>query len=171
MPRRTSPVAASSSGWWYDELLGIGLGLSHGLRLALREFLLADNCAISELLRPLERHAELIVGREEALDIRVTPRCAKALIARGSLALGASTRTGQHDRHRQCQPAKNCECSSGHVVSPLRPSCGLATKNFGDIANPRDGMGARNAPRDTDSQSTASSNRHADDRLLYDTTG
>lgn len=88
MRRRTSPISATSCGSRDDELLGIGLCLPHGLRLASRELFFGHDCSIAELLRPLERNSELIVGREEPLNVGITPRGAEMLIGARLLSLG-----------------------------------------------------------------------------------
>jgi hypothetical protein len=65
------------------------------LRLPIFEFLVADDLAAGELLRPLEGHAELVVCREDPLDVGITPRSAEG----GRLRLSADA--GVRDDGRQ----------------------------------------------------------------------
>ena len=119
MCRGSGPVSAASTGPRRHELLGIGLSLASGLFLPLRKFLFGDDRSIAELLRPLERNAELGIGREKALDVWIAPRRAKALIATGTLSLSLRAGAWQRNRHRQREPAHEHECASGHVRVPF----------------------------------------------------
>ena len=55
---------------------------AHRLRLPLRELLRRHDLPRAELRRPLERHAELVVCREETGDVRVAPGSAVNLRCR-----------------------------------------------------------------------------------------
>ena len=56
-----------------DERLAVRVLLPLGLPLPLRELLGRHELPITELNRPLERHAQLVVGRKESRDIRIAP--------------------------------------------------------------------------------------------------
>ena len=62
-----------------DELLAVRFVLALGLREPLTIFLVGHGLTIAELRWPLERHAQLVVGREEARDVGIAPRRAWGL--------------------------------------------------------------------------------------------
>src|SRR5262249_37028883 len=77
-PMRRRPGAVASSACpRRRKFFGVGLGLACGLCLAICELLVVHRVATCELLRPLERHSELVVGGEQALNVRVAPWCAE----------------------------------------------------------------------------------------------
>ena len=109
--------AAAATGAGHDELLGIGGRLPRGLRLPVSEFLIGHDVAHAGLLRPLERHAELVVGREEALNVGIAPRSEEHTAARPGLTLGQGAGAWQRDGRRQRESTHEHECSSGHVIA------------------------------------------------------
>src|SRR6185503_13833996 len=113
--RRWSGAVAAASGARRDEFLRIGLGLPVRLRLTLLELLVADHVAPGELLRPLERHAQLVVRGEDALDVRIAPRRAQQ-----RLRLRLCADAGEDDDGGDHYSTGEHECAERHRRRSLR---------------------------------------------------
>ena len=82
-----------------DELFEIRFILPLNLRQALGELFIGDELSSGELIRPLERHAKLIVGCENPCEIGIAP---------GRLRLDELRRRGR--RGSSCQGRRRFPC-------------------------------------------------------------